>query len=124
MVTLCLTESSKELCRTDTGESLGGTVICLRGPGEEKAKNRPETRSLYSPQTVPVGYILHPARGRVLQTPLTQTGSGPGSLHLTPQLGPQVELLGLVDEVPALETAADERLEHSRGGRGPTSVTR
>lgn len=47
---------------------------------------------------------------------LTQTSPCPGSLHLTPQLGPKVELLCLVDEVPALETAADERLEHRAEG--------
>lgn len=51
---------------------------------------------------------------------LTQTSPGPGSLHLAPQLRPQVELLCLIDEVSALEAAADERLEHrAEGGVAP-----
>lgn len=42
---------------------------------------------------------------------LTEPRPCPGPLHLGAQLGSQVELLGFVNEVPALQAAADERLE-------------
>lgn len=48
-------------------------------------------------------------------TQLTQTGSGPGSLHLAPELGTEMELLCFIDEVSALQTASDERLQKDSG---------
>lgn len=51
---------------------------------------------------------------------LTQPRPRPGPLHLSAQLRSQVKLLGFVNEVPALQAAADERLqqreESERGG--------
>lgn len=51
---------------------------------------------------------------------LTQPRPRPGPLHLSAQLRSQVKLLGFVNEVPALQAAADERLQQwEESERGP-----